>query len=342
MTRMIPPLPFDLDPRHMRHRARHYGLAGGLRALHAGWRAVFAPELGRPPLSELRALVERLEALIAADVHNTRAGVYPTELLQFPLIDYLRQMPAPLVEMARIWRRRREDAYDDLPPDVDLDAYPRYYRRTFHWQTDGWLSDRSARVYDIAVEFLFAGYADVMRRMAIPPLVEHLAPGARVADLACGTGRFLGQLAAARPDLCLTGVDLSPYYLDHARRAVTAPVEWIEANAEALPLPDASLDAASSVFLFHELPRDVRRRVMREALRALRPGGRFVVCDSIQLSDSPEFTWSLDAFHATYHEPYFKGYIRDDLAAALTEVGFEVVDDRPWAVAKVVVARKPT
>ena len=41
----------------------------------------------------------------------------------------------------------------DLPAHVDRSRYPRYYLRTFHWQTDGWLSERSARLYDPSVEF---------------------------------------------------------------------------------------------------------------------------------------------------------------------------------------------
>jgi hypothetical protein len=43
---------------------------------------------------------------------------------------------------------------------------------------------------------------------------------------------------------------------------------------------------------------------------------------------------------AGYHEPYYKGYLRDDLSAMLGECGFEVVSAEPFLVSKVVVARK--
>ena len=77
-------------------------------------------------------------------------------------------------------------------------------------------------------------------------------------------------------------------------------------NAEAIPFADAQFDAVTSVFLFHELPSDTRRRVMREAWRVLAPGGRFVVCDSAQLADSRELEPALRPILAAYHEPYYK------------------------------------
>ena len=49
----------------------------------------------------------------------------------------------------------------------------------------------------------------------------------------------------------------------------------------------------------------------------------------------------LHRFPATYHEPYFKGYLRDDIAALLRDVGFEVESSEPYLVSKVVVARRP-
>src|SRR5262249_48856277 len=154
-------------------------------------------------------------------------------------------------------------------------------------------------------EVAFAFTADVLRRMAIPPLVRALrgAPAPELLDVACGTGRFLAQLARALPNARIHGVDLSPYYVAEARR-VLARVPGVAlgaANAEALPFPDARFDAASSIFLFHELPRDARRNVVREVFRVLRPGARFVVCDSAQ-ADSTDLTPFIEDFSKHYHE----------------------------------------
>lgn len=327
-----------------RYRVRHEGLAIWLGAVMKLFHTAMNPRLANPSAAAILMLQRRFHQLLARDLDNVERGVYPRELLfELRFVDFLRHAPEAWADAPRyLWRfyRRR---FDDLPADVDLSAYPAYYRRNFHWQTDGWLSDRSARLYDLNVETLFGGTGDVMRRMVIPPLKDGLAgvAGPRVLDVACGTGRFLGTLRRALPDARLAGIDLSPFYVERARTQLAGGVELVTGNAEQLPWPDASFDAVTSVFLFHELPSDARRNVMREVLRVLKPGGRFVVCDSAQLTDSPELAVFLDAFARLYHEPYYKGYQRDELGAALAEVGFDVLHRATPFVSKIVVAAAP-
>jgi hypothetical protein len=73
----------------------------------------------------------------------------------------------------------------------------------------------------------------------------------------------------------------------------------------------------------------------------LKPGGRLTILDSAQLVESAEIAWFLEAFEDLYHEPYFKGYLRDDLEKILVEEGFRVVESTPQFVAKLVVGEKP-
>ena len=47
---------------------------------------------------------------------------------------------------------------------------PDYYTQNFHYQSGGWLTEESARIYDVQVETLFFGAAGAMRRQAIPQL----------------------------------------------------------------------------------------------------------------------------------------------------------------------------
>lgn len=329
----------------LRYRAQHYGLTLTLAIPGRLLNLVLSPNQPRFDASVLSMLQRRYEALLERDLDNVARGYYPRELLyQFPLLGYLRCAPEALADVPRfVWRRYR-GSHGDLPGHVDRQRYPRYYLRTFHWQTDGWFSTRSARLYDAGVEFLFGGTADIMRRMAIPPVVDSVRGQARprILDLACGTGRFLRQLHRALPQAQLYGLDMSGPYLEHARELLAgSDASLIADNAEAMPLADAQFDVVTSVFLFHELPGDVRRRVMREALRVLTPGGRFVVLDSAQLSDSRKLAPVMSAFAATYHEPYYKGYVRDDLAGLMRECGFEVEQSVPHLVSKLVVGRKP-
>ncbi len=327
------------------YRARQYGLTASLAIPGRLWSLVLAPNQPRIEAQMVGRLQQRYERLLECDLAQVARGTYPRDLLyQLPLLDYLRQLPEALADLPRFLWRSYTAAHDDLPRGVDRQRYPSYYLRTFHWQTDGWLSDRSARLYDPSVEFLFGGTADVMRRMAIPPLVAAVRGMARprILDIACGTGRFLAQLARALPDAKLFGLDLSAPYLKKASALLAGrDVSLVSDNAEAMPWADGHFDAVTSVFLFHELPADARRRVAREAWRVLAPGGRFVVCDSAQLAESADIEPVLRSFPAAYHEPYYKSYLRDDLAGVLAESGFAVESTEAHLVSKVVVAYKP-
>jgi len=330
----------------MRYRLRQYALTLSLGIPGRVWSTLLSPRSQRLDRDTIIILQNRYNTLLERDLDNVVAGYYPRALLyQFPLFDYVRCIPEALIDLPRFLWRSYQRNHEDLPASVDRERYPSYYLRTFHWQTDGWLSPRSARLYDASVEFLFGGTADVMRRMAIPPIVDHTRPHhrPRILDVGCGTGRFLDQLRQALPSGQLYGLDLSPYYLKRAAELLGegTPVSLIADNAESMPFADGLFDAVTSVFLFHELPSDVRRQVMREAWRVLTPGGSFVVCDSAQLADSAEIEAALHAFPAAYHEPYYKGYLKDDLAVVMRECGFEVVESTPHLVSKIVVGRKP-
>ena len=107
-----------------------------------------------------------------------------------------------------------------------------------------------------------------------------------------------------------------PYSVGRATKAVRRP-----AAAERMPLADASVDIATSTFLYHELPPDVRRQVTGEIARVLKPGGQFVFLDSLQMGDRPGWDGLLEAFPTRFHEPYYRGYAIDDLEAMFSDAG---------------------
>ena len=324
------------------HRAVAIAFALGVRV----WHQRMHPGLENFSRAVYVELDRRFRKLLKQDLANAKQGVYPRELLMdmATLKGYLSNVPAGLREMPRVLKRARNQGFDDLPASVDGADYPSYYLRTFHWQTDGWFSEHSARMYDMGVEFLFMGTADVMRRMTFAPLVNAAADidHPKIVDIGCGNGRYLGQLQRAVPHAQLTGVDLSPSYINVARRnfAGHPSMSWIEANGEDMPLQDDAFDMATSVFLFHELPKQARRNVMREAFRVLAPGGLFVVCDSGQQAGNQAMQDVFDVFPRLYHEPYYKGYFRDDLAVALQDSGFSVLSAKNHFFSRIVVARK--
>lgn len=107
-----------------------------------------------------------------------------------------------------------------------------------------------------------------------------LRPGDRVLEVGCGTGVLCRWLAErTKKEHPMTGVDLSPFLLREAqnlarREGLGDAIEFLEGNAEALPLPDDSLDVTISVTVIEEVDAD---RMLAEMVRVTRPGGRVAV-----------------------------------------------------------------
>lgn len=296
-----------------------------------------------------KCLQNRRTELHRTDLRNVDEGYYPRELLfDFPVRRYIRTLPQLIKDAPSVVRRMRKKNYKDIPA-VDKDRFPPYYRRTFHWQTDGYFSENSAEIYELGVELLFRGTADVMRRQIIPPitkLVQATRGGAekvKLLDIGCGTGRTLHQIARTHPKMRLHGADLSPAYIKLARKRLLdlEEVSLAVENGEALPWADETFDVVTSTYMFHELPRNARRNVVREMFRVVRPGGLVVIEDSAQLSESPQLDGVLQNFPQEFHEPFYGDYLEDDIATILTECGFAVEETQPQLVAKVVYGRKP-
>jgi ubiquinone/menaquinone biosynthesis C-methylase UbiE len=302
------------------------------------------------PVPGLWPLLQDVLALQARDAQNVREGYYPSpgdeggSLASH--IEAVRLMFADLPQSAgrRLEKRSQEAA--SLP---QAEGLPDYYTQNFHYQTGGWLTADSAKVYDVQVETLFMGAAGAMRRQAIPPIADYLRGRdqreMRLLDVACGSGRFLQQLAQAFPAMPMTGCDLSEAYLDEAHRFLSSRrnVTLEQGNAEALPFEPDSFDIVTCVYLYHELPREVRRRVTESVARVLKPGGIFVLVDSLQWGDIEAYDGLLEAFPQRFHEPYYLDYLDDKLEGAggvLAGAGLTVSKSFPALLSKVAVSRK--
>jgi SAM-dependent methyltransferase len=121
----------------------------------------------------------------------------------------------------------------------------------------------------------FAMVAGLITRPA-EELVEELEiiPGERVLDIACGSGN--GAIAAARRSWGnVVGADFVPALLERGRERAAAErleVEFVEADAQALPFEDAEFDVVISIF--GAMFAADQERTAAELLRACRPGGR--------------------------------------------------------------------
>jgi SAM-dependent methyltransferase len=128
--------------------------------------------------------------------------------------------------------------------------------------------------FDKIAQIIAAGGAEFIARLQI-------TPGARVLDVACGTGNL--SLPAARAGAVVTGVDIAPNLLATARARAQAEgvqIQFDEGDAEALPYADAAFDEVVTMFgaMFAPQP----QLVAAELARVCRPGGRVTMANWTQ------------------------------------------------------------
>jgi ubiquinone/menaquinone biosynthesis C-methylase UbiE len=102
-------------------------------------------------------------------------------------------------------------------------------------------------------------------------------PGDRVLDIAAGSGNAAIQAAQRGADVVAS--DLTPELFAPGRRRAEAAgvtLDWVEADAEALPFEDASFDVALSTFGIMFAPR--QSVAAGELARIVKPGGRIALC----------------------------------------------------------------
>jgi SAM-dependent methyltransferase len=181
----------------------------------------------------------------------------------------------------------------------------------------------------------------------VPTAVADLHEGETVLDLGSGAGADV--LISARrvgPTGTAIGLDMTDEMLDLARRnaaeAGVENVEFVKGYLEELPLPDASVDVVISNCVIN-LSGD-KPKVIQEAARVLRPGGRFAVSDVIADPDMDEQTRAdMAAWTGCVAGALTKEEFRETLVAA----GLEDVEIREThrvhehAAAAIIRATKP-
>jgi demethylmenaquinone methyltransferase / 2-methoxy-6-polyprenyl-1,4-benzoquinol methylase len=128
------------------------------------------------------------------------------------------------------------------------------------------------RRYDLLSGALSLGQDPRWRRALVDALAP--APGARVLDVATGTGMVAAELLARRGDCTVVGLDQSAEMLAGARARFAGDrrVELIEGQAERLPFADQSFDALTFTYLLRYV--EDPAATLRELARVLKPGGR--------------------------------------------------------------------
>jgi arsenite methyltransferase len=195
----------------------------------------------------------------------------------------------------------------------------------------------------ITSDLYVSGETDVLPSAAVlaslgcgnPTALAELRAGETVLDL--GSGGGIDVLLSARrvgPTGKAYGLDMTDEMLELARRnaaeAGVTNVEFLKGEIERIPLPDASVDVIISNCVIN-LSGD-KRRVLAEAFRVLRPGGRFAVSDVVVRGGGVPLPAAVRRSMELWVGCVAGALEESEFRALLAEVGFEGADVEPTRV----------
>ena len=173
-----------------------------------------------------------------------------------------------------------------------------------------------------------------------PTALAELREGETVLDL--GSGGGIDVLLSARrvgPTGKAYGLDMTDDMLalarENQRKAGVENVEFLKGEIESIPLPEAAVDVIISNCVIN-LSAD-KRRVLSEAFRVLKPGGRFAVSDVVMRGEMPE---ALRRNVELWIGCVAGALQESDYRTLLAEVGFEEIDVEPTRIYRVEDARE--
>jgi ubiquinone/menaquinone biosynthesis C-methylase UbiE len=169
-------------------------------------------------------------------------------------------------------------------PTAAVVPIPGYLQDTYWW---AYLHPRAVRLFERQwlVNLILWGNFARLRDAALSELGAVI--DGQVLQIACVYGNLTEHLLRRLgPQAHLTVVDVAPIQISNLRAKLqarqannTQQLTLSQQDATDLRLDAASQDAVLLFFLLHELPAEVRRKTLAEAVRVTRPGGRIVLVD---------------------------------------------------------------
>jgi SAM-dependent methyltransferase len=258
------------------------------------------------------------------DMRQLAGKRWPAPEWHFDCIEKESSGPESKERMMRVVRRMSDQQvpdYSGIDWDHELAAFgdidfPNYYQQPFHSVPGGYLSEAAAVGDRCAMESIYQD-AHPQRSMGVRSELATLIPAdaKRAVELGAGTGDGAAAIARRIPQAEVTALEASPFMIIVGRlqNAEVRNLNFVQGFAEDTKLEDDSIDAIMITLVFHECPNKIKRDILAEAHRILRPGGALV------LSDTP--TDDLHDYRGFY-EPYKEEWLDFDPNAYLREAGF--------------------
>jgi len=144
----------------------------------------------------------------------------------------------------------------------------------------GAMFDGIAHRYDLVNRVISLGIDQSWRKKTVRSL--ELQPGARVLDLATGTGDLAIMVARTHPEVTVVGVDPSAKMLEVGQKKLvegelTERIELQVGDAQDLKFPDNTFDGLCIAFGIRNVPD--RLQGLREMARVTKPGGRVAILE---------------------------------------------------------------
>ena len=157
-------------------------------------------------------------------------------------------------------------------------SYPEWYLHRWHFLPEGYLSERSAALYDRVIRVVYNATREAVIANDIVRMVSDLG-AASVLEVGSGPGRLLARLFSESGAQRIVGVDLSPYLLALARDRAGEDVVLLHGTGLELPTRAESFDVAVACHYVGHLPSDVKSTAVAQLASAVREGGSVIIVD---------------------------------------------------------------
>lgn len=217
--------------------------------------------------------------------------------------------------------------------------YPYYYLEPFHGYEEGNLNWDAATENEAATMSISANYWDgysindssgYVRKNFTEKIKDYNKNKInKILDIGCSIGVSTNHLKNEFENAKFVfGVDLSPYFLSIAEyndiKVNKNNLNFLHQNAESLDLNNDDFDLVTASFLFHEVPKEPTKKILREAYRVLNDGGTLAIIDldPNKLKDKLDKDY-FKRFFFESTEPHIYEYYNTNLEEELIKCNFK-------------------